>query len=122
MAELRIEIFPDDLDAAVDFYTRVLGFALVRDERGPDAGYVAFEYGRVRVGAAWRPPVDTAPRRPPVGVELVLESDDLDAARRRVADEGWPIDEDLTNRPWGLRDFRVLDPSGYYWRLTEREG
>jgi hypothetical protein len=21
---------------------------------------------------------------------------------------------------WGLRDFRVLDPSGYYWRITTR--
>ncbi|HEY9306450.1 MAG TPA: VOC family protein, partial [Microbacterium sp.] len=81
--------------------------------------YVALELGRVRVGAAWRPSVDAAPRRPPVGVELVLETDDLDAARRRIADEGWPVDDDVQAQPWGLRDFRVLDPSGYYWRLTE---
>jgi len=23
-------------------------------------------------------------------------------------------------RPWGLRDFRIFDPSGYYLRITER--
>ena len=49
----------------------------------------------------------------------MLETDDLDAARRRIADEGWPVDDDVQAQPWGLRDFRVLDPSGYYWRLTE---
>ena len=28
--------------------------------------------------------------------------------------------EDLRARPWGLRDFRVLDPAGYYLRITDR--
>ena len=28
---LRFEIFPADLDAAVDFYARVLGFQLTKD-------------------------------------------------------------------------------------------
>jgi hypothetical protein len=27
--------------------------------------------------------------------------------------------EGLTSRPWGLRDFRLVDPDGYYWRVTE---
>jgi len=39
-ATLRCEIFPADLDATVGFYVSVLGFELVRDERGrPPAGY-----------------------------------------------------------------------------------
>lgn len=118
-AALRIEIFPADLDEVVDFYTRVLGFALIRDERGEEYPYIALELGDVRVGAAHRPAVDIEARRPPVGVELVLETDDLDAARRRVVEEDWPIEEDLEERPWGLRDFRILDPCGHYWRLTE---
>jgi hypothetical protein len=32
----------------------------------------------------------------------------------------WPLAEVLADRPWGLRDFRLLDPSGYYWRITSR--
>ena len=51
-------------------------------------------------------------RRPPVGVELVLEVDDVDAELERVRMSGWPIDEQLQERPWGLRDFRLIDPSG----------
>jgi catechol 2,3-dioxygenase-like lactoylglutathione lyase family enzyme len=54
------------------------------------------------------------------GVELVLEVDDLDAEHARVTAAGWPLAEDRAGRPWGLRDFRLLDPSGYYWRITSR--
>jgi uncharacterized glyoxalase superfamily protein PhnB len=49
-----------------------------------------------------------------------LECDDLDAARNRVVDSGWPIETELAAQPWGLCDFRLLDPSGYYWRITEQ--
>lgn len=121
MASLRVEIFPDDLDATADFYTRVLGFSLVRDEREETPGYLALELGAVRVGAARRSADAAASRRPPVGVELVLEVDDLDAVRAHIVDEGWPLDADLADQPWGLRDLRLLDPSGYYWRVTERD-
>ena len=101
---------------AVDFYVRVLRFTLERDER--DEGYVALRRDAVRVGAARRDPADRSLRRPPVGVELVLEVDDLDAEVAHVLAEGWPLEEPMTERPWGLRDVRLLDPDGYYWRLT----
>ena len=117
----RCEIFPADLDATVDFYTEVLGFALVHDDRRSASPYITLQLGQLRLGAASRPAIPhLEDRRPPTGVELVLECDDLDAARDRVVDSGWPIETDLVARPWGLRDFRVLDPSGYYWRLTEQ--
>lgn len=46
--------------------------------------------------------------------------DDLDAEVAHVVAAGWPLDEPVTERPWGLRDVRLLDPDGYYWRLTSR--
>lgn len=120
-AALRCEIFPADLDAAVGFYVSVLAFRLVRDERSADPPYVALERGVVRLGAAGRPEIaDREQRRPPVGVELVLEVEDVDQDRERVAARGWPVEEELTARPWGLTDFRLLDPAGYYWRVTSR--
>ena len=118
---LRCEIFPADLDASVGFYVDVLAFDVVRDERDASPPYAALRRDHVRLGMSGRPPIaDPAQRRPPVGVELVLEVDDLPAERRRVAAAGWPVTEDVTLRPWGLRDFRLLDPDGYYWRLTTR--
>ena len=118
---LRFEIFPADLDSTVDFYTRVLGFSLVTDRRDEREPYVALARDAVRVGAAARP--DTGlrdERRPPTGVELVLEVDDLAAELDRVRAAAWPLVEDVTRRPWGLSDFRLLDPAGYYLRITGR--
>jgi lactoylglutathione lyase len=120
-ATLRCEIFPADLDATVSFYVSVLGFELIRDERDQPWAYVALRRGAVQVGAAARPEVpDRGQRRPATGVELVLEVDDLDEDYARVAAARWPLTEDLADQPWGLRDFRLLDPSGYYWRITNR--
>lgn len=116
---LRCELFPGDLDAAVRFYVDVLGFQVDRDERSSSSPYVALTRGTVRLGLAQRDDqVSVGHRRPPAGVELVLEVADLAAAHARVIAAGWPVDEDLTARPWGLVDFRLLDPAGYYWRIT----
>jgi len=118
---LRCEIFPADLDATAAFYVDVLAFEIVRDERGAAAPYLALRRGEIQLGAARRDLVaEPGHRRPPVGVELVLEVDDLDADRARVAAAGWPVTEEITPRPWGLSDFRLLDPDGYYWRVTTR--
>jgi lactoylglutathione lyase len=120
-ASLRCELFPADLDAAVRFYVQALGFTVSRDERSAAHPYVALERDQVRLGIGGRPAVDQEQRRPPVGAELVLEVDDLDAEHDRVIAAGCALAEDLTRRPWGLRDFRLLDPSGYYWRITSRD-
>ena len=55
-----------------------------------------------------------------LGVEIVLEVDDVDAWNRRVVASGHPVFEPPHERPWDLRDFRVVDPDGYYLRLTSR--
>ncbi len=118
---LRFEIFPADLDAVVDFYTRVLLFTVTKDQRHDPSAYVSLQRGAVRVGAARRPVPDACPARlPPTGVELVLEVDDVAAERDRVAAAGWPLEQDLQDRPWGLTDFRIIDPAGYYLRITSR--
>lgn len=118
---LRFEIFPRNLDSVVDFYIRVLGFRVTKDERSTPKPYVALRRGSVRVGALGRDvPAAPAGRRPPMGVELVLEVDDVAAERDQVMAAGWPLDEDLQRRPWGLTDFRILDPAGYYLRITDR--
>jgi lactoylglutathione lyase len=119
----RFEIFPDDLDLTVDFYTRVLGFRLTADRRDEPSPYVSLWRGGVRIGAARSDVPDArAVRLPPAGVELVLEVDDVGAERDRVIAAGWPLREDLQPRPWGLTDFRIVDPAGYYLRVTDRAG
>ena len=120
---MRFEIFPDDLDVIVDFYTRVLHFRLTADQRNEPSPYVSLQRDDVRIGAASRVAPDArAARLPPTGVELVLEVEDVIAERDRVIAAGWPLTEVLQDRPWGLKDFRILDPAGYYLRITDRAG
>ena len=109
---LRFEIFPDDLDVIVDFYTRVLHFRLTTYQRSEPNAYVSLQRDDVRIGAARRiVPGVRAARLPPAGVELVLGVDDVLAERDGVIAMGWPLTEELQDRPWGLKDFRILDPA-----------
>ena len=120
---LRFEVFVADLEATVDFYTGVLGFAVGKDDRSGIPPYVALSRDHVHVGAvaSWEQ-VPPERRLPPTGVELVLEVDDLAAELVRVSATGWPLHEGPTRRPWGLVDARLLDPDGHYLRLTGRAG
>ena len=52
----------------------------------------------------------------------MLEVDDVIAERDRGIAAGWPLTEDLQDRPRGPKDFRILDPAGYYLRITDRAG
>lgn len=57
-----------------------------------------------------------------VGIEIGIVVADLDktyAAALQWKDKGWPISTAIVRRPWGVRDFRVLAPDGYYLRFTE---
>jgi predicted enzyme related to lactoylglutathione lyase len=53
-----------------------------------------------------------------VGVEIVLEVEDLAVAVDAVERAGYGLVEPPRERPWGLRDFRLADPDGYYVRVT----
>ena len=121
---LRLELFVVDLPASLDFYRRVLGF-----EPGPrqTGGYAPLAKGSVRI--ALNPRSDLADdhplrmaagERPGLGVEIVLEVEDIVAMHQRVVSQSWPLSGELSRQPWGLTDFRVADPDGYYWRVTSR--
>ena len=122
---LRMELFVRDMDASADFYCGVLGFDLLRKEEG----YASVGSGSVVLGLG---PIAKLPEKDGyftrnrlagdrgVGVEIVFEVDDIVAMHERVRTAGHPILEGLQQRPWGLNDFRVADPDGYYLRLTNR--
>lgn len=54
-----------------------------------------------------------------VGLEIVIQVADVrsyyEQVRRKVE-----ILEPLQLRPWGLEDFRLVDPFGYYLRVTSK--
>lgn len=122
---IRFELFVSDLSRSVKFYERVLNFAR-KGEQGTHSGYIAVVNGDVHLGLA---AFDLLPRghhfrqvpvdRYGVGVEIVLEVENLEQYEQRARRTG-AISEPLQRRPWGLSDFRVVDPDGYYIRVTQQ--
>jgi len=53
------------------------------------------------------------------GVEVVIMVENVEQCYEEVKDRVKVVEE-LMMRPWGLKDFRVEDPFGYYLRITER--
>ena len=117
-ASLRVELFPGDVELTTEFYER-LGFQ-VTDRRTRPPRYASMRMGSVRIGVCQANPIDPARRAHPVMTELVVEVDDVVALRDQIVDKGITLAEDLRHRDWGLVDFRVTDPDGYYLRFTSR--
>ncbi|HTZ45474.1 MAG TPA: VOC family protein [Jatrophihabitans sp.] len=122
----RFELFVHDHAASIAFYERALGFEVARRHDN----YVSLRHGDVTIGLGR---IDDLPEHDDgpgftrsrlrddrgAGVEIVFETDRLDALHDRARASGYPLAAPLTDRPWGLRDFRIADPDGYYLRVTE---
>ncbi len=116
----KFELFVTDVDESARFYT-TLGFVIA--ERKPD-GYTTVSSGTTIV--ALSPVSPWLPlrwlgflRNPPLGVEIVLYTDQLEQLRADVDAAGYDP-SDIVLQSWGDRDFRVSDHDGYYVRVSER--
>ncbi|MEK7284636.1 MAG: dihydroneopterin aldolase, partial [Chloroflexota bacterium] len=122
-----VELHVPDFAPVREFYGR-LGFVAVRDEPDRGAGgYLVMRRGR-SVLRFW-PGSDRLHEHPyfgsfpagsrrGYGVEIVVVVDDLEALYEEARTFAAVL-EPLRPRPWGLRDFRLADPFGYYLRITE---
>lgn len=125
----QVELHVPDFAPVKEFYGH-LGFQIEREEAvtAADGGYLSLALGG-NVIHFWpgtplcaehpyfRRFAATTPRG--YGVEIVVVVEDLE----RVYDQARRLDavvDELVERPWGQRDFRIADPFGYYLRFTER--
>jgi hypothetical protein len=107
-----------------DYFHSVLGYDVIHQE----PGYATLETDRAQLllmdPRGW-------PKGHPfygkttgsgqgIGIEIGLVVADLDQTFAAASKQrGWPISTGIVRRPWGVRDFRVLSPDGYYLRFTE---
>ncbi len=112
-------VFVSEIKNARWFYEHVLGQTptIVTD------GYVAYNGGV----AVWEKEIASqmihggaidAPLGSEV-FELYFESDDIDAAWRRVAELGAKVQNPLAEAAWGQKSFRLRDPDEYLVEVAE---
>lgn len=125
---LHLELHVPDFEQVKSYYGS-LGFQVVWERRPEDAkGYLVIEMDGT-VLCFWggnnaiyqqtyfkKFPHDT-PRG--YGVELVIMIDDIEDYYSEVKSKSNVV-EPLTKQPWGLYDFRIVDPFGYYLRFTSK--
>ena len=116
----KFELFVDDVAKSTRFY-ETLGFAVAHAKESD--GYTTMERDDVVVALSplprWLPLRFLGfLRLPPLGTEIVLYPDDLEATREALQRAGYSPGE-IRLQSWGDRDFRLRDPSGYYVRVSE---
>jgi predicted enzyme related to lactoylglutathione lyase len=101
-------IVPDtkskDLDASRQFYVEVLGL-----EVAMDMGFVVTFVSPSNPTAQISLMRDDSPAILP---QMSIEVADVDDVHSRAVSRGLDIVYPLTNEPWGVRRFFVIDPSG----------
>jgi catechol 2,3-dioxygenase-like lactoylglutathione lyase family enzyme len=115
----KFELFVSDTTPSANFY-QTLGFRVVEQKPG---GYTTLRNRDVVVSLSPHGlPIPTRwfwfLRHPPLGTEIVLYVADLETNRDALSQAGYEPGS-IEMQPWGLRDFRVFDPEGYYVRVTE---
>lgn len=120
------ELHVSDFNKVKDFYGK-LGFQVVW-EREPEAmkGYLAMEM-QGNILCFWpgnkesynHPYFKQFPKETKrgYGVEIVIMVENVENLYKKAKAFANVIEE-LTTQPWGIKDFRIEDPFGYYLRIT----
>ena len=115
----KFELFVTDVESSRAFYA-ALGFEVAHEQ---PTGYTTLRKGETVV--ALSPVPGWLPLRwlwflrlPPIGAEIVLYTDRLEALRAALEAAGHEPGR-IERQSWGDRDFRLTDVDGYYVRVSE---
>ena len=124
--KLQLELHVEDFDEIERYYS-VMGFQKVWSRR-PEGfkGYMVLEMNGNTL-CFWagnehvydQPYFKQYPRDTPrgYGVEIVLMVPEIESYYAEHKDNANVV-EPLILQPWGLKDFRAIDPAGFYLRFT----
>jgi catechol 2,3-dioxygenase-like lactoylglutathione lyase family enzyme len=108
-SQLVTELPVRSLAESLAFY-RQAGFQLVR----ATATFGVLAWGGRHLFLAEQAGVDVGPN--PANLRVIVP--DVDRVFAQAEARGWRVRHPLADRPYGLRDFTVLDPDGYELRFA----
>ncbi|OES45124.1 VOC family protein [Domibacillus iocasae] len=121
--KLRLELFVESIENSIEFYRDILEFNVLKEA---EKDYVPVRKGDVILGLGEMKnlpehhplKVNNPNQKNGLGIEIVLEVEDINTFYNKIVSKGYSIETELSKKPWGLEDFRLLDPDGYYFRIT----
>ena len=105
----------DHFDESRKFYTEFLGFDVAMD-----LGWVVTFASPSNPSAKINLLADSGSTAP--YPQISIEVDDVDAAHARAVAGGLQIVYPLTDEPWGVRRFYVVDPNGAVLNVMSHRG
>lgn len=128
MNQTLIELHVPDFEPIKNYY-QALGFEIVWHEQGQGSNNYLVLKLQDNILCFWpgnnhvheQPYFKKFPKDTPrgYGVEIVIMVEDIDDFYEQYKDQANVV-EPLVLRPWGLKDFRAVDPAGYYLRFTSK--
>ncbi|MEK4199950.1 VOC family protein [Cytobacillus sp. FSL K6-0265] len=120
----KIELFVEDLHQSVRFYKEIVACSLVKQSES--SALFKNEDTFLLLTADSILDEDHYFRRrnlanKGVGVELILSVEDVNYHYKQITNvTPEVIESPIKHQSWGATDFRVIDPDGYYIRITSK--
>src|SRR5204863_1734162 len=111
LARIAPEIPVSNLRDSIEYYEKQLGFAVVMQM--PEGDYAIVERDDVAIHLFERGRQEHSP------VSVHIFTDGLDELHAELGQRGARVSQGILQKPWGNRDFRVLDRSGNEIKFTE---
>lgn len=112
LARIAPEIPVSDLSRSTEYYETKLGFRVAMQM--PEGDYAVVERDDVAIHLFRH-----ASAAEPVSIHVFTYG--LDELYAELVERGANMTQQIADRPWGCRDFRVLDDSGNTIKFTEPE-
>lgn len=116
---LRLTLFVTEPDSSAGFYSRILGFEKVREQRSEREYSLSMQSGSVNLVLV--SPSDSQQQHVEIGgVIIILEIGDIYPYYKHVVNQEYPIDSLLQGQSLDLIDFWLSDPDGHSIRITSQ--
>jgi lactoylglutathione lyase len=119
----RVELYVKDIEKSLKFYQNIVGLELYgRNERCGRFNYDCFSLlitsESILADSHYfnRGKSDIKGNR----FELIIVVDELEKVYQRCLDNNYPIEVEVEQYPWDMRGFKIVDPDGYFLRITSK--
>lgn len=118
---LRLELYVRDLEKSIAFYQDVVQLKLqAMDKTGamftaPNLKLLLTQQNIILKDHYFG---DLTSAQKGLGVEIIIVVNDIQESYKRISSMPVKLEANLTKQYWGMTDFRLTDPDGYYLRMT----